>query len=57
MQRKIFIASGAATLLPGCARRASSARFADIDKGGGPLRSTFNHDADKVRIVMLVSPT
>jgi len=57
MQRKIFIASGAATVLGGCAHRTSSARFADIVKGGAPLRAAFNHDSDKVRIVMLVSPT
>lgn len=57
MQRRIFLTSSAAALLGGCARETSSARFADIAKGGSPLRSAFNHDADKVRIVMLVSPT
>ena len=44
-------------LLGECAHEASNARIADIAKGGGPLRAAFNRDADKVRIVMLVSPT
>jgi hypothetical protein len=57
MQRRIFLALGAAMLLGECAHEASNARIADIAKGGGPLRAAFNRDADKVRIVMLVSPT
>jgi hypothetical protein len=57
MKRHIFIASGAATLLGGCAHVTSSSRFSDIAKGGAPLREAFNRDADKVRVVLLVSPT
>lgn len=57
MQRYLFLLSGAAALLSGCARRVSNAHFADIANGGAPFREAFNHEADKVRIVMLVSPT
>lgn len=57
MQRYLFLLPGAAALLSGCARRVSNAHFADIANGGAPFREAFNHEADKVRIVMLVSPT
>jgi hypothetical protein len=56
MQRKSFLI-GASLLLSACARRESAARFQLLTSGDEPLRSKFNEDAGKVRILMLVSPT
>lgn len=58
MQRKSFLAAGAAALLSGCGHHErASAQFEDIASDGEPLKSAFNRDAGKVRIMMLVSPT
>lgn len=57
MQRKAFIISTSALILGGCGQRASNAHFEDLHAGGEPLRTAFNRDAGKVRVVMLVSPT
>jgi hypothetical protein len=58
MRRKEFLASAAGLAVSGCASHAAStARFDDIEKGGEPFRAAFNRDADRVRIVALVSPT
>jgi hypothetical protein len=43
--------------LSGCSHTVTAGRFDDIAPGGEPLRSAFNRDADRVRILMLVSPT
>jgi hypothetical protein len=57
MHRKHFLTSATALFVGGCGHDTSTSRFGDLGKTGEPLRSTFNHDVDKVRIVMLVSPT
>jgi hypothetical protein len=58
MERRSFLTATAGVLLAGCdARAASTARYERISASGDPLRSAFNHDVGKVRIVMLVSPT
>lgn len=57
MQRKAFLVSSSALILSGCGHASSTAHFEDIHVGGEPLRAAFNRDADKVRVVMLVSPT
>jgi len=57
MQRKIFLASGAGLVLAGCGHGIQNGRLQDIAKGGEPLRAAFNRDADKVHVVLLVSPT
>lgn len=57
MRRKMFLASAAGLAVSGCSHAVSSARFSDIAKGGEPFRAAFNRDADRVRIVALVSPT
>ncbi|HLI94901.1 MAG TPA: hypothetical protein VKT72_02315 [Candidatus Baltobacteraceae bacterium] len=58
MQRRSFLLAGAGVLFTGCAHRSSAPQhFQDIASNGEPLRSAFNQDVDKVRILMLVSPT
>jgi hypothetical protein len=57
MRRKVFLASAAGLAVSGCSHVASSAQFSDIAKGGEPFRAAFNRDADRIRIVALVSPT
>jgi hypothetical protein len=57
MRRRSFLNSSAALLICGCSPKVSSVKIADIIPGGEPLRSAFNRDAGKVRIVLLVSPT
>jgi hypothetical protein len=57
MKRKTFFAAGLGAMLCGCGRRASAGQHDVIQSTGEPLRSDFNRDAGKVRIVMLVSPT
>jgi|HubBroStandDraft_2_1064218.scaffolds.fasta_scaffold17875_4 hypothetical protein len=57
MRRNEFLASAAGLAVGGCTRPASSAQFYDIEQGGEPFRTAFNRDANKVRIVALVSPT
>lgn len=36
---------------------APSPNYASLDERGDPLRSTFNADIGKVRVLMLVAPT
>lgn len=57
MQRKTFLISTSSLLLSGCAGSSSASTFEELHNGGEPLRSAFNRDANKVRVVMLVSPT
>jgi hypothetical protein len=57
MRRNEFLASAAGLAVSGCTHAASSAPFRDLEKGGEPFRAVFNRDADRVRIVALVSPT
>ena len=57
MHRKSFLLTGGAALLASCSHASPTAHFEDIAGNGDPLKSAFNNDANKVRIVMLVSPT
>lgn len=57
MQRQTFLTAIATSAIGACAGPVSHTRFNDIEIGGEPLRTAFNRDADKVRIMMLVSPT
>jgi hypothetical protein len=57
MRRKDFLVTAAGLTASGCAHAAPGPQFYDIQKGGEPFRSAFNRDADRVRIVALVSPT
>jgi hypothetical protein len=57
MRRSIFIAGTAGIFLSGCARGAGATAYQDISGDGEPLRTAFNRDAHKVRILSLVSPT
>jgi hypothetical protein len=58
MQRKSFLFASVGAFIAGCGRRErSAAHFQNIEANGEPLKSAFNSDADKVRILMLVSPT
>lgn len=57
MQRRTFVTSLAAASFCSCAASASEAKFYDIAAGGEPLRDSFNSADDKVRLVLLVSPT
>jgi len=57
MQRRTFVSTIAAASLCVCAPGAAEATFEDITSGGNPLRARFNDDADRVRLVLLVSPT
>jgi len=59
MERKSFLTGGVGALLSGCggSHTGGPLHYQSITSNGEPLRSTFNHDAGKVRIVMLVSPT
>ncbi len=57
MQRRTFMSTIAAASLCICAPGAAETSFEDITSGGNPLRASFNSDADRVRLVLLVSPT
>lgn len=58
MHRKSFLLAGASALAAGCARQPTSTRrYQEIAQDGEPLKSAFNRDAGRVRILMLVSPT
>jgi hypothetical protein len=59
MERKWFLAGGVGALLSGCGGSHTGGRphYRTITSNAEPLRSRFNHDVGKVRIVMLVSPT
>jgi hypothetical protein len=57
MQRRTFVSTIAAASLCVCAAGAAETRFEDIASNGDPLRASFNTDANRVRLVLLVSPT
>lgn len=58
MQRRSFLLTTAGVLFSGCSHHTGApSRFEDIARNGEPLKSAFNQDAGKVRILMLVSPT
>ncbi len=49
--------AAAALVLVASAGPSTPPAYERIDRDGEPLRSTFNADAGKVRVVMLVAPT
>lgn len=58
MKRQTFLAASVGAAMGACCSQAGAAeQYETISGDSGPLRSAFNHDAGKVRIVMLVSPT
>lgn len=57
MLRKGFVLATAAAIVTGCGRTANGERNQELSVNGEPLRKAFNKDVDKVRILMLVSPT
>ena len=57
MLRRRFLTVSACTALAGCSHAKSNARYEELRANEQPLRSDFNEDANKVRILMLVSPT
>jgi len=58
MNRQSFLtASVGVALGASCACAGAADKYETISGSNAPLRSAFNHDVDKVRIVMLVSPT
>lgn len=57
MKRKAFIFSSSVLFWSGCHGRSPSGHFVELRAGGEPLRTAFNREAGKVRVVMLVSPT
>ena len=58
MNRQSFLAASVGATLGACCAHAGAAeQYETISGVSNPLRAAFNHDAGKVRIVMLVSPT
>ena len=57
--RKLSTALGALPLLVafGLALPTTTADYTSLDNRGDPLRTTFNADMGKVRVLMLVAPT
>ncbi len=57
--RKRFVGSGVVTIVVGLslALAAPAADYATLDERGDPLRTSFNADVGKVRVLMLVGPT
>ncbi len=57
--RKSFVGSGILTIVVGLslALAAPTADYVTLDKRGDPLRTSFNADIGKVRVLMLVGPT
>jgi hypothetical protein len=56
MRRKAFIVTGLATALVGCSHGASRP-YTVLGADAAELRTAFNADRGKVRVLMLVSPT
>ncbi len=57
--RQPFVWSGVLTIIVGLslALAAPAADYARLDERGDPLRTSFNADIGKVRVLMLVGPT
>ncbi len=57
--RKLFVGSGVVTIVVALslALAASAADYATLDERADPLRTSFNADIGKVRVLMLVGPT
>lgn len=58
MRRLSFTIGGFATFLAACARRTDPVTsFTILNDASEPLRTAFNGDRGKVRVLMLVGPT
>ena len=57
--RKSLVVSGAFTVAVGLSLglTAPAGDYESLDERGDPLRTTFNADIGKVRVLMLVAPT
>jgi hypothetical protein len=57
MKRTTFVTAGCCTALSACAPSGSPATITSLDANATQLRTAFNAQADRVRLVLLVSPT
>ncbi len=57
MHKASFGLAGLAVLAVLGARHSSPASYVTLDKRAEPLKSAFNADVGKVRVIMLVAPT
>jgi hypothetical protein len=57
MKRRAFLVGSAAASLASCAHAGPIQHFDVLDGSSNPLRSRFNAASNKVRVLMLVSPT
>ncbi|MBV8149101.1 MAG: hypothetical protein JO092_08425 [Candidatus Eremiobacteraeota bacterium] len=57
MKRSTFVAAGCCTALSACAPSGPPAPITDLDERATQLRAAFNANANRVRLVLLVSPT
>lgn len=56
MRRETFIVTGTATLLAACSHGVARP-YTILGGDAAALRTAFNEDTGKVRVLMLVSPT
>ncbi len=57
MKQKLFLALVPIAALFGLALGAAGPDYTSLDDKAEPLKSAFNADAGKIRVVMLVAPT
>jgi hypothetical protein len=57
MKRAAFVAFGCCAALSACTPGGPSASITNLDGHATELRTAFNAQADRVRLVLLVSPT
>lgn len=54
---KLFVPAILLLVLVGCRPKGAAAPHERLDEGATALRTAFNTDVGKVRVLMLVSPT
>ena len=57
MKQKLFLALVPIAAVFGLALGAAGPDYTSLDDKAEPLKSAFNSDAGKIRVVMLVAPT
>jgi hypothetical protein len=57
MKRRLFLEAGCCAALSGCTPTGAPAPITNLDARATQLRTAFNADAARVRLVLLVSPT
>jgi hypothetical protein len=57
MRRTLFVTGALSSLASGCVARGPEQPFTPLSYDSMPLRRQFDRDVDKVRVLMLVSPT